>query len=957
MATPDWILAEEHSSTVGTHSISIESYEHSATGLSVVFASISGSLLADLSVVVPTHSIDNKGLAHTLEHLIFCASEKYPQKGFLDQLANNSFSNGTNAYTSEDHTCYTFTTCSSAALERVLPVYLDHIFNPLLLDEHFRSEVCLVQPDGIGGVVYCEMQSRQYSEEDQLDMAIRAFLHSSESPWSVECGGRTEAIASVTLAEIVEFHRRFYTPSNCTILISGAFRREEILASLHLFFGGFSTGKKSNDEPLGSYVPQQSLDRSILFPASECDVGTLAVVWPGLSYEDFRSTEALQLLFKFFNESPASLLGQLFTEIEDPLCSSVSHDTRVFSTGGHHLLFNGVSASAGTLFSDSIPSRLFHALSTLSFSLEGFQEFLRRFSQQLVVSFEEGPTEFVGAALITGIVRSYYQPSSEVPIWNGLEFGRRCLADYAQEPREFFLQCLRKFCSSVRSAIIRMVPSREESVRVAELEDGIFKKALARSGAGSFEPPMVKIGTEGPSSTVDWAAASSMPADFPNSRVAEVHGFGRFVFSVDSTAFVHVRLLFSTSAVPDALRSYLPLYAELLLQSDASIECGVSSPRPYQQIVEFLSAVLLDHDCSIGEIELLPSSLVISFCCSKEKIQPALQVIVSILKSVSFSVDRIATVATNLQSDIIEELRDPDQMLYNYATALRFEDQDIRVQCLPFNQRKALQVASKRPAAVREHLSAIHKAIFSAPDPSFLFITCDDFEFSESAARLFLLNWNSSLSMEPIGRCSNICTLVGNSGKKGNFTYAMRSATSNYCLLSVDWFLSIEQICSNPTEYAALLLLCELLSATEGPLYRSIRGRGLAYSTGLRFDLSMQSLYFYACRSVDVERCISVFMETISADTDELLSESAILGARASLIFGLMEAREKTVSRVFDYLKYFITGATLGSNALLQLLTEDDRVCSLQALRAILQKIVGRFLQSEDRTHIVINSK
>ena len=39
---------------------------------------------------------DNKGKAHTLEHLIFTGSEKYPERGLLDKLATSCLSNGTN---------------------------------------------------------------------------------------------------------------------------------------------------------------------------------------------------------------------------------------------------------------------------------------------------------------------------------------------------------------------------------------------------------------------------------------------------------------------------------------------------------------------------------------------------------------------------------------------------------------------------------------------------------------------------------------------------------------------------------------------------------------------------------------------------------------------------------------------------------------------------------------------
>ena len=54
-------------------------------------------------------------------------SKKYPYKGIIDHLANRGFSNGTNAWTADDHTCYTLSTAGGQGFLQMLPVYVDHI--------------------------------------------------------------------------------------------------------------------------------------------------------------------------------------------------------------------------------------------------------------------------------------------------------------------------------------------------------------------------------------------------------------------------------------------------------------------------------------------------------------------------------------------------------------------------------------------------------------------------------------------------------------------------------------------------------------------------------------------------------------------------------------------------------------------------------------------------------------
>ena len=54
-----------------------------------------------------TETHDDDGCPHTLEHLVFLGSEKYPYKGVLDRLANRSLAQGTNAWTDTDNVVFT----------------------------------------------------------------------------------------------------------------------------------------------------------------------------------------------------------------------------------------------------------------------------------------------------------------------------------------------------------------------------------------------------------------------------------------------------------------------------------------------------------------------------------------------------------------------------------------------------------------------------------------------------------------------------------------------------------------------------------------------------------------------------------------------------------------------------------------------------------------------------------
>lgn len=73
----------------------------------ISFGNSSSSFIYKFTV---TETDKDDGLPHTLEHLVFMGSKKYPFKGVLDIIANRCLASGTNAWTDQDHTAYTLST-------------------------------------------------------------------------------------------------------------------------------------------------------------------------------------------------------------------------------------------------------------------------------------------------------------------------------------------------------------------------------------------------------------------------------------------------------------------------------------------------------------------------------------------------------------------------------------------------------------------------------------------------------------------------------------------------------------------------------------------------------------------------------------------------------------------------------------------------------------------------------
>jgi Zn-dependent M16 (insulinase) family peptidase len=87
-------------------------------------------------------------------------------------MASRSFSGTPNAYTAQDSTVYTISTAGGTSFLRLLPVYVDHILYPRLTDSTFVTEVFHVNGEGQdAGVVYSEMQARENTAGDLVDLA------------------------------------------------------------------------------------------------------------------------------------------------------------------------------------------------------------------------------------------------------------------------------------------------------------------------------------------------------------------------------------------------------------------------------------------------------------------------------------------------------------------------------------------------------------------------------------------------------------------------------------------------------------------------------------------------------------------------------------------------------------------------------------------------------------------
>ena len=198
---------------------------------------------------------DSTGVPHIMEHSVLCGSRDFPVKDPFVELVKGSLNTFLNAMTYPDKTVYPVASCNDKDFQNLMHVYMDAVFYPNIYqhDEIFRQEgwsYKLDQPDGeltVSGVVYNEMKGAFSSPEGVLDRVILNTLFPDTS-YANESGGDPDVIPELTYEQFLDFHRKYYHPSNSYIYLYGDMDMEEKLRWLdEKYLSDFDTAEVDSE--------------------------------------------------------------------------------------------------------------------------------------------------------------------------------------------------------------------------------------------------------------------------------------------------------------------------------------------------------------------------------------------------------------------------------------------------------------------------------------------------------------------------------------------------------------------------------------------------------------------------------------------------------------------------------------------------------------------------------------
>lgn len=950
--------------------MSVEKWKSRVTGLTVYWANFSskcsaqsgetaelaaltlcaGPLLNSYSTI-RSEIFNDSGVPHTLEHLIFLGSEKYPYKGVLDTLANRAFAQGTNAWTAQDHTAYTLTTAGSDGFLRMLPVYLDHVFHPTLTNEGFVTEVYHVNGKGEdAGVVFSEMQGRENSSGDLMQLQFQRNLYPASSAYCSETGGLMEALRVLTIEEIREYHRKYYTPYNTAVVICGPLDCAQMLDSLQTTEDGLvkhgikapADWKRPFLETPSAQVPTLAEKRKQLvveFPEKDESVGEVIVAWIGPRVDDWEVQEAISVLGTYLTDSAVSPVQKALVERDDPQCTDV-----YFSTS------DKAGASTIEAYFSSVPTNLIEKLdgtlvddvlakvASEGIDMGRMKTIIRRERSKLLNMLETKPADSFADVIIVDFL---YGQQSGRDLEASLDSMRRfdALETYSSSQ---WIELLKTWLIEAPRVVVSGKPSAKMADRVKKDTQALVEKRKAELGdkglakldkalqeaqkANDIEVPKEMLSTfKIPNvDSINWisvgtvtegkiiTASGQLEKKGPSNALDEQlrahlakQGNWQAPFFVQwnqvPSNFVTLTIMLNTTSLATHLRPLLSLFLSSIFS--LPVECADGRKLGFEDVVKLLDEDTLEYDASLGVGSGFAELIAVEIKVEKEKYAKGFEWLYNLLWRSELAVDRIKVNAAKLAQSLPEQKRDGRSISWSLSRSLTHSDKQssnllnsilTQSDVIP---RLVEQLASPSTAnEVINQLEELRRTLLQ-PGKMLLSIAGDVLSLPQPKVPLQemsnWLDWRTPVEeTEKVPLSRYVLTPLGMQPTKKGVITPLSTLESSFAVFSAKGISSFQD-----ADYATLSVTISTLNAMESYLWRYIRGAGLAYGASIRSDPEANLIHFSLYRSPDSSKAFAAAADVIRqlVSGEMVIGEDVLDSAKSSLCFGVADS-EGTVS-------------------------------------------------------------
>ncbi|KAI0068340.1 hypothetical protein BV25DRAFT_1875780 [Artomyces pyxidatus] len=915
--------------------VTISKWRSRITGLDVVHLDYQAPIVNGY-FAVRTEIFDDSGCPHTLEHLVFMGSEKYPYKGIIDHFANRGFSNGTNAWTDTDHTAYTVSTAGEAGFLQILPIYVDHILNPTITQAGFVTEVHHIDPKGEdSGVVYSEMQGRENGSGDLMALRMQRIINPLESAYRSETGGLMENLRQLTVEQIREYHKKYYVPHNLSLIVGGKLSSgtSSLLSVIqkevepNLIAHGYDKGYRPpgwkrpfQETPSVKRPPiKENITEVVEFPEKDESMGEITIGFLGPETDEFLEIEALDILGTYLTSSATAPLAKEYIEIESPLCTYFYFGGDSRATRHDQAIWIGSVPREHLESFDSKLTDSFRRIIKEGIDMERMTMVINREERQLRSKLEADGGDTFSTRMITDFLYYKEDGSQIAATMNDIKE----YAELRKWTSKQWTDLMQKYLVDGKRIVVLGKPSaamaerleKEEKARIAKQREALGPEGLARVAKEleeakaehdkpiptevlkSFRVPDVKSISWIPvqSNQEPGVGRDSGPTVTENDVHRHVGADGPplpFFVQYDhvKSDFVSVHAFLSLAKLPRHLRPHISTYLAAFFSLPVKRHTG--ERLSHEEVVNKLDNETVSYEVGLGLSGIFSETFRVTIRVEVEKYETAVAWLKDLIYGSEFAKDRLLVNVAQIQQALPELKRDGSTVMSSASGEVIFsEDSTSRVSGVLAQTEFIPTLAQKLREKPEEAIAEFEEIRKLITDPSGVRFSVTGNVLSLPKPRSVWGKYFGGHLPEskllPVPLSNKALSKVGKHPVKKGVVIVLPTIESSFVTHIGKGIQGFQH-----PDYPALRITIEVLSATESFLWRYIRGSGLAYGAYVGADTEAGNVSFSLYRSSNSLKAYEQGATVVRGlvDGSIALDETALDSAKSSIVYGITKA-------------------------------------------------------------------
>ena len=206
---------------------------------------------------------ERKAIYHQIDSISYEAS-KIAIPNEYDKLMSAIGADGTNAYTSQDVTCY-IEDIPSNQVENWARIEADRFMNPVIRGFHTELET-----------IYEEKNMSLTRDSRKVWEAVDALLFPNHPYGKQTVLGSQEHLKNPSITNVKNYHKTYYVPNNMAICLSGDFDPDEMIRTIDKYFGPM---QPNPELPTLQFGPEQPITAPIMKEVFGPEAENVTIAW------------------------------------------------------------------------------------------------------------------------------------------------------------------------------------------------------------------------------------------------------------------------------------------------------------------------------------------------------------------------------------------------------------------------------------------------------------------------------------------------------------------------------------------------------------------------------------------------------------------------------------------------------------------------------------------------------